>query len=205
MWRNYWTVAVRALAKSKTYSIINIAGLAIGMAACLMILMYIRYEQSYDEWLPDAENTYQFQAWYPNPEDGEPFFLQMSAFVTKDRIKKDFPQVERAVYAQGAAPVFYQNGQASPTEDYLFADDDLLKVVELPLAAGSTLPAAQTAVLTQSEARRRFGTDQVVGQTFTVISRGIKRDFKITGILKDLPKNSHMKVNAILRLDFNAF
>ncbi len=205
MWRNYWTVAVRALAKSKTYSIINIAGLAIGMAACLMILMYIRYEQSYDEWLPDAENTYQFQAWYPNPDDGEPFFLQMSAFVTKDRIKKDFPQVERAVYAQGAAPVFYQNGQASPTEDYLFADDDLLKVVELPLAAGSTLPAAQTAVLTQSEVRRRFGTDQVVGQTFTVISRGIKRDFKITGILKDLPKNSHMKVNGILRLDFNAF
>jgi putative ABC transport system permease protein len=43
MWRNYWTVAVRALAKSKTYSIINIAGLAIGMAACVMILLYIRY------------------------------------------------------------------------------------------------------------------------------------------------------------------
>ena len=72
MWRNYWTVAVRALAKSRTYSIINIAGLAIGMAACMMILLYIRYEQSYDSWLPDVENTYQFQAWYPHPQDGEP-------------------------------------------------------------------------------------------------------------------------------------
>ena len=98
MWRNYWTVAVRALAKSKTYSIINIAGLAIGMAACIMILLYIRYEQSYDKWLPDADNTYQFQAWYPHPKDGEPMFLQMSAYVTEDRVKKDFPQVERAVY-----------------------------------------------------------------------------------------------------------
>ena len=68
MWRNYWTVAVRALAKSKTYSIINIAGLAIGMAACIMILLYIRYEQSYDKWLPDVENTYQLQAWYPHPQ-----------------------------------------------------------------------------------------------------------------------------------------
>jgi ABC-type multidrug transport system ATPase subunit len=55
-------------AKSKTYSIINIAGLAIGMAACIMILLYIRYEQSYDKWIPDAENSYQFQAWYPNPQ-----------------------------------------------------------------------------------------------------------------------------------------
>ena len=79
MWRNYWTVAVRALAKSKTYSIINIAGLAIGMAACIMILLYIRYERSYDRWIPDAENSYQFQAWYPNPDDGEPGFFQMSA------------------------------------------------------------------------------------------------------------------------------
>ena len=57
MWRNYWTVGLRALAKSKTYSIINIAGLAIGMAACIMILLYIRYEQSYDEWLPDADQA----------------------------------------------------------------------------------------------------------------------------------------------------
>ncbi len=74
MWRNYWTVAVRALAKNQTYSIINIAGLAIGMAACIMILLYVRYEQSYDNWLPDVENTYQLQAWYPHPQDGEPIF-----------------------------------------------------------------------------------------------------------------------------------
>ena len=82
MWRNYWTVAVRALAKSKTYSIINIAGLAIGMAACIMILLYINYERSYDDWLPDVENTYQLQAWYPHPQDGEPgFFQQQGSFI----------------------------------------------------------------------------------------------------------------------------
>ena len=94
MWRNYWTVAVRALAKSKTYSIINIAGLAIGMAACILILLYIRYEQSYDKWLPDVDNTYQLQAWYPAPVRRRPAFMQMSAYVAKDRVKKDFPQIE---------------------------------------------------------------------------------------------------------------
>jgi putative ABC transport system permease protein len=205
MWRNYWTVAVRALAKSKTYSIINIAGLAIGMAACVMILLYIRYEQSYDKWIPNGEDTYQLQSWYPNPQDGEPSFFQMAPYITKERIKKDFPQVEHAAYFQGTGPVFFKDGEATPTEDYFFTDDDFLKVVNLPLAAGSTLGAAQTAVITQTEAKKRFGTDQVIGRIITVISRGVKRDFKVTGILKDLPKNSHMKVAAIMRLDYNAY
>src|SRR5215213_2871918 len=200
MWRNYWTVAVRALAKSKTYSIINIVALAIGMAACIMILLFIRYEQSYDKWVPDAENTYQFQAWYPHPQDSEPLFLQMSAYVTKDRIKKDFPQIQNAVYVSSSAPVFLKDGQATPTENYLITDDDFLKVVNLPLVAGTTLSGAQTAAITQSEAIKRYGTDQVIGRTLTTISKGVTRDFKITGVLKDLPKNSHMKINALLRL-----
>ena len=78
MWRNYWTVAVRALAKNRTYSIINIVGLAIGMAACVLILLYIRYEKSYDKWIPDVENTYELQSWYPHPKDQPPGFFQMS-------------------------------------------------------------------------------------------------------------------------------
>jgi putative ABC transport system permease protein len=205
MWRNYWTVAVRALAKSKTYSIINIAGLAIGMAACIMILLYIRYEQSYDEWLPNAENTYQLQAWYPNPNSGIPILSQMSAYVTKDRIKKDFPQVEKVGYALGTAPVILKDGQASMAEDYVIADDDLLQVIKLPMISGTSLPAAGTAVLSQSEAIKRFGTDQVLGRTLTTVSKGVTQDNKITGVFKDIPKNSHMKLNAILRADFNSF
>ena len=205
IWRNYWTVAVRALAKSKTYSIINIAGLAIGMAACILILLYIRYEQSYDTWLPDAENTYQFQTSGKNPDDGQEFNFRMASYVTKERIKKDFPQVVSAAYFQDNGPVFFKDGQASATEDFMFTDDDFLKVVNLPLLAGTTLTAPQTAVITKSEAIKRFGTDQVLGQTLTVISRGEKRDFKINGVLKDLPKNSHMKANAIMRLDYVKF
>lgn len=207
MWRNYWTVAVRALAKSKTYSIINISGLAIGMAACIMILLYIRYEQSYDTWLPDAENTYQLQVWAPHPKDGEPFFLQMAPYASKDAIKKDYPQVEHAAYLQDNGPVFIKDGQAYATKDrgWMFTDDDFLKVVSLPLIAGTTLTQPQTAVITRSEAIQRYGTDQVVGRTLTVISRGIKRDFKINGVIKDVPRNSSMKLNAIMRLDYVAF
>ncbi|HEY7005119.1 MAG TPA: ABC transporter permease, partial [Sphingomicrobium sp.] len=205
MWRNYWTVAVRALAKSKTYSIINIAGLAIGMAACILILLYVRYEQSYDNWLPGAENTYQFQAWYPSPKDGDPLFSQMSAYVTKERIKKDFPQVERVGYILSFVPTILKDGQATMAEDYGLADDDFLKVVKLPMVAGTTLTSAQTAVLSQSEAMKQFGTEQVIGRTLTAVSHGKAQDFKVTGVYKDIPKNSHLKLNAILRTDYNSY
>lgn len=205
MWRNYWTVAVRALAKSKTYSIINIAGLAIGMAACILILLYIRYEQSYDKWLPDVENTYELQSWYPHPKDQPPGFFQMGTYVAQASIKKDFPQVEGTAYLSDNGPVFLKDGQAQATKNWMFTDDDFLKVVNLPLIAGSTLTAPQTAAITRSEAIKRLGTDQVVGRTLTIISRGVRRDFKITGLLKDLPKNSSMKIEALFRLDFPAF
>jgi putative ABC transport system permease protein len=205
MWRNYWTVAVRALAKNRTYSIINIAGLAIGMAACVMILLYIHYEQSYDDWLPDAENTYQFEAWYPHPQSGDPMFLQMAPYIAKGALQKDFPQIERVGYALSGAPVIIQNGQASASSDYVITDDDFLKTVKLPLLSGTTLPAAQTAVLSQSEAIRRFGTDEVVGRTITAVSKGSPVDYKITGVFKDIPKNSHLKLNGILRMDFNSY
>jgi putative ABC transport system permease protein len=203
MWRNYWTVAIRALAKNRTYSVINIAGLAIGMAACIMILLYIRYEGNYDQWLPDVENTYQLQAWYPHPQDGEPSFLQMSAYVSKSAAKKDFPQIESAVYVSDNEPVLVKDGQAQSTKNWLFADDDFLKVVNLPLITGGTLTAPETAVITREEALKRFGSDQIVGKTMTIITRGVKHDLKITGLLKDVPKNSSMKINAIIRLDFN--
>src|SRR5689334_5394790 len=191
MWRNYWTVAVRALAKNRTYSVINIAGLAIGMAACVMILLYVRYEQSYDAWLPNAENTYQLQAWYPHPKDGDPLFSQMSAYVSKGAIKKDFPQIERVGYALSTTPTILKDGHASTAEDYVFTADDFLKVVQLPLLSGTTLTADGTIVLSRSEAIRRFGTDQVLGRTLTVVSRGQSHDYKVTGVFKDIPKNSH--------------
>jgi len=205
MWRNYWTVAVRALAKSKTYSIINIAGLAIGMAACVMILLYIRYEESYDSWLPDVQNTYELQAWSPHPKDGPPIFEQMTTYSSEAAIKKDYPEVEHAAYLQDNGPVFVNDGQAYSTKGWMFTDDDFLKAVSIPLIAGTTLTQPQTAVITRSEAIRRFGTDKVVGHTLTVISRGIKRDFKINGVIRDVPKNSSLKLNAIMRLDYVAF
>ena len=207
MWRNYMTVGVRALAKSRTYAFINILGLAIGMAACLMILLYVRYEMSYDKWIPDSDRIYQIQSWYKSSETGEEAQLQMTPYASGTAIRKDFPQVERQVYVWNNNPVFTKDGQASSTEDFLFVDNDFLSVVPLPLIRGSrdALGQVNTAVLTRSEAVKRYGTDDVVGKTLSFITRGITREFRITGVLQDLPKNSHFKMTGLARLDFAGY
>ncbi|MGE0179497.1 MAG: ABC transporter permease [Sphingomonas sp.] len=207
MWRNYLTVGFRALMKSRTYAFINILGLAIGMAACLMILLYVRYEFSYDRWIPDADRVYQVQSWYKARDTGREARLQMTPYRAGKSLRDDFPQIEREVYVNDNDPVFTRNGQASSTEDYLWVDGDFFEVMPLPMARGdaSALSQVNSAVLTQSEARRRFGTDDIVGQTLTLITRGVSRDFRITGILRDLPRNSHLRINSLIRIDFVAY
>ncbi|HEX8641402.1 MAG TPA: ABC transporter permease [Allosphingosinicella sp.] len=207
MWRNYVTVGLRSLLKSRTYAFINIFGLAIGMAACLMILLYVRYEMSYDRWIPEAERIYQIQSWYKSSDTGQEAQLQMTPYAAGKSIRQDFPQIEQEVYVNNNNPVFFRNGEATSTEDYLWVDGNFLEVVPLPLVRGSANALAQvnSAVITQSEARRRYGTDNVVGQTMTLITRGVSRDFRITGVLRDLPRNSHFRINSLIRLDFRAY
>ncbi|HMI40657.1 MAG TPA: FtsX-like permease family protein [Sphingomicrobium sp.] len=207
MWRNYLTVGIRSLAKNRAYAAINILGLAIGMAACLMILLFVRYEFSYDKWLPGAENAYQLQSWYKSRETGEEDKLQMTPYIAGKRLAKDFPQVEREVYAFTTEPVLIRNGEAVTLKNFVFTDGNLLDVLKLPLLKGgrNALSDVGTAVMTKSEAIKRLGTDDVVGHTLSVVSRGKTRDLKITGILADLPKNSHIEATTIAHIDYPAF
>ena len=205
MWRSYLTVALRALAKNKTYAFINIFGLALGLAACLIILLYVRYEQSYDRWMPGAENAYQFQAWYkPTAGGGEEMKLQMTEFVSRDALMKDFPQVEKAVYVCSCGAVIKQDGKASFADDFNFVDGNLFEILQLPFAKGdprTALKDTSSLVLTQEEATKRFGTADPIGKTLTLLAQGKSWDYKVTGVLKDLPKNSHLELGVIARFD----
>jgi putative ABC transport system permease protein len=207
MWRNYLVVGLRALMKNRTYAFINILGLAIGMAACLMILLFVRYEFSYDKWLPNSENVYQVQSWYKNGETGGDDELQMSPIPAGPALKKDFPQVEALAYAMSSQPVLVKEGQAITLEHFLYTGSDFLDVFDLPMLHGDkrALTRPGNVILSQSEAVRRYGTENVVGRTYSVISRGQQRDLRITGVMRDIPKNSHLRADAIARIDINAF
>jgi putative ABC transport system permease protein len=208
MWRSYLTVGIRALAKSQTYAFINIVGLAIGLAACLMLLLYVRYERSYDEWLPNVENLYQVQGEFRDPNTGEANQSQMSAYVAGETLKKDFPQIERKVYVLSASPVVFHRGEALPTENVAMTDGNLFELLQAPFLHGdpaTALANAGSVVLSETEAKKYFGDANPVGQTLTLINRGISTDYRVTGVMQDWPKNSHQRFDMIARIDLAAY
>ena len=207
MWRNYLIVGLRSLAKNRLYSFINIFGLAIGLAACIMILLFVRYELSYDRWLPGNTDLYQVQSWYRSSETGQEDKLQMTPFIAGKRIEKDFPQVAREVFVMQATPVFVKDGEALATTDYLYVDDNLLAVAPLPLVRGtaSALDEVGAAVLSETEAMRRFGTTDIIGKTISLIAKGRTWDHRVVGVFRDIPKNSSLKASAIVRIDMARF
>jgi putative ABC transport system permease protein len=204
MWRNYVVVGIRALAKNKTYAFINIFGLALGLAACLLILLYVRYEARYDAWLPNAENTYQLQSHFRDRQTGEENKLQMASYVAGTALKKDFPQVDKSVYALASGPVVLRGGEALPTENVLLVDNLFFDVLPFPLVKGdpgTALAQANNLVLTEKEAQRLFGAQDPMGKTVTMVGRGITTDYRVTGIARDLPKNSHVAFDMVARFD----
>ena len=201
------TVGLRALAKSKTYAFINIFGLAIGMAACLMILLYVRYEMSYDRWIPGADRVYQVQTWYKSSETGQEAQLQMTPYASGKSLETASRRSSRKFTSTTTTRSFSGTARRRRPRTISLSTRNFLDVVPLPTVRGdaSALSQVNTAVITQSEARRRFGTDDVVGRTMTLITRGVSRDFRITGILQDLPRNSHFEINSLIRIDFAAY
>jgi putative ABC transport system permease protein len=208
MWRNYVTVGVRALVKNKTYAFINIFGLAIGLAACLMLLLYVRYERSYDEWLPNAENLYQVQTHYRDKQTGEVLDLQMASYVSGQRLKADFPQIERIVYASSGGVTVLRDGEAMAVENVSMVNGPFFDTVRLPVERGDARTALQrpgSVALSETEARRFFGSANPIGQTLTIMMRGQPVDHRVTAVYRDLPNNSHMRFAMLIRVDFVSY
>ncbi len=205
MWRNYLTVGIRALLKNRVYAVINIAGLAIGLAACLLILTYVRYEFSYDSWLPNAENTYELATEYlPSPQGQQPGLSLTTAYVAGAALKKDFPQVDRVVWASSQNVTFLQDGTPSEAKKSLVTDGPLFDIVRAPFLRGNPATALDdphSIVLSESEAAARFGDSDPLGKTITVMSGDMTADYRVTGVFRDLPKNSHFDMTAVVRVD----
>ncbi|WP_442679686.1 ABC transporter permease [Sphingomonas sp. ASY06-1R] len=209
MFRNYLTVGLRALAKNKTYAFINIFGLAIGMAACLLILLFVRYETSYDTWLGEGDRAYQLQSFYKADGRGQPeLSLQNAAYIAGATLKKDFPQIEEIVYVGGAGPVMLRNGRATTSDDFFFVDGSLFDVLKVPFVHGDSRTALTqpgSLVVTEKEASRLFGTANPMGQTLTLVDRGKTTDYHVTGVIKDLPRNTHLSLGVLARYDPNSY
>ena len=207
MLHNYLIVGLRALAKNKTYAFINIFGLALGLAAAVMILLYVRYELNYDAWMPGADRAYQLQTYYKADAKGtEEMNMQMSGIAPAHALIKDFPQIEKLVYVWSFGPVVLQDGVARETKDVRMVDGNLFDILQVPFLRGDphhVLGDANSMVISESEALRRFGTIDVVGKTLTMVLNTGNVDYRIDGVFKEVPKNSHFSANIVARFDLN--
>jgi len=201
MWRNYLTVGLRSLARHKSYAFINILGLAIGLAACLMLLLYVRYETSYDKWLPDAERVYQVQT-ISTAEGTDRRPSQGAHGVVADSLAQAFPEIEAATRAEGESMVVVRNGEAQSL-DMVTANAQFFDIIQLPFLRGSrerALADMNSVAISRTQATTLFGTIDAVGRTVDGFRRGEPYSLRVSGVFEDLPRNSHMSFTMVRRI-----
>lgn len=212
MLKNYLRIAYRNLTKNKVFSSINILGLAVGMAVCLLILQYVSFELNYDGFHEHADRIYRV-ALHKYQENGNDLEIATNYNALPLALRKDLPEVDLTTHfhspTQGGNWVFSRQdtkGLVQFDEKKIFyADEFFLQIFSFGMVAGDAVTALKepySIVLTASAAQKYFGNDwtgtDVIGQTIRVSSVLGDHEHKITGIVKDVPPNSHLQFDLLL-------
>lgn len=201
MFKTNLIIALRNLLKHKFYSFLNITGLAIGIATCLLIFLFVRDELNYDRYNENADRIYRIIADFKlggnellTPDLGAP---------TGPAFLNDFPEVENYVRIQTTGGWFVQYGDKSFKEtEVLRADSTLFDIFTLPLLSGNpktALNKPHTLVISEKAAAKYFGKEDPLGKILHLDNR---TDYTVTGVFKDIPSNSHFRAEMFLSLNF---
>lgn len=207
MFQNYLAVALRNLIKHKLYSAINIIGLAVGLAACILITLFVRDEFTYDTQWANAERIYRLNTTFALP-GREPFITTQAPGPAKEALKRYFPdQVEQAGRIAQMYPVVRVGDQIA-SEEVAMADPEFVDIVDLPTVSGSLKAALSdnsSIAITETFARRYFDSEDAQDKVITLTYYGIERDFRVAAVLKDLPHNTVLKLQAMIMIDEQDF
>lgn len=193
----------RSLTRHKLYAALNIGGLAIGIAVFLVLGLYVRFETSFERWVPRHDRIYVVQTVWNLP--GSPFNGRYSETMggLLEQMQEDFPgTVGTRVWGGEGAGSVLRRGIATK-EDVAEVDPSFFDVFDLPMVSGDGrrgLSDPSGAIISESLARKYFGTSDPIGQTITA-SYEEPRDYRIGGVFKDLPANSDMKISLLLSLN----
>jgi len=192
MLRNYVTIALRSLRKQAAYSLINVFGLAIGLACCLLLLFYVRDELSADRFHEDADRIYRVVETHSLPGEGEVRFASSPGPVGP-ALEDGFPEVEETVRVFSLfRPSIYQGEQGFYEAEYLVTEPGFFSIFDFEVLRGDAERALEEpglVVLTESAVRKYFGTEDPVGQTLEVSAFG---EMSVAAVLRDPPRNSHL-------------
>jgi putative ABC transport system permease protein len=201
MFNNYWKVAIRSLLKRKGYTLINILGLATGMAVCGLIVLFVRSELRYDDFQPNGDRVYRLvlDRQYP----GRTTSYAIIPAGIGDAVRKEFPEVAAKTGFQDATnngKLFIEAGDKSFEESHvLLADTNFFRVFPTAFPEGDPVTALQkpfTVVLTEETAKRYFGSPAAaMGK---VLETEGSQHFTVTAVCADLPDNSHMAYDLLI-------
>jgi len=199
MIKNYLKLAFRNLWKHRTFSIINILGLTIGMTACFLIFLYISFELSYDSFNSKADRTYRVVSDIKTPT--ETLNAGGPAWAVPPFAKHEFPEVEAfARLAQNN--VLIRKGEIKfQEENAMWADSSLFQIFDFKLTQGNPQTALKepfSVVFSETTAKKYFGKENPVGQSLLITGDALPA--KVTGVMKDIPENSQVKADVFLSM-----
>ncbi|MGN6493731.1 MAG: ABC transporter permease [Agriterribacter sp.] len=202
MIRNYLKVAIRNLWRNKSFSIINITGLATGICCFLLIALYVLDELNYDRYYENAARIYRVNAdiKFGGAEMNYPFSSDMMG----QTFKKDFPEVENytRIYNSNGSKLVKKGNQFINEFNVAHADSTFFNVFTLPAIAGNThmaLNEPNTVVITESAALKYFGTTDAIGKIVETDDNN-KTLYKVTAVIKDIPTNTHFNFDFIFSI-----
>jgi putative ABC transport system permease protein len=195
MLRNYFKTAWRALNRYKAYSIINILGLSLGITSCLIIFLVVKYELGYDRFNKKVDRTYRVTL---HALDFNPC---VSLGIAR-AMRNDFPELEQVTQVWFQQSAMIKVGQTRYSEKgYVYADEHIADVFDYEWMEGnphSALAEPNTAVLTETIAKKYFGTVDPIDK---IISLDNRFNLRITGVIKDLPGNTHLPFGFIVSFE----
>ncbi|MFC1724537.1 ABC transporter permease [candidate division KSB1 bacterium] len=203
MFKNFLKIAIRNLNRQKGYSFINIAGFAVGLTCCFLILLFIRDELSYDRFHENADRIYRIAGTAKIGNLEETDFALTPAPMAETMIR-DYPQISNAVRIYKSidveTPVQYENNSFNEKR-FLYADASVFEFFNFSLIEGdpeTVLKEPYSVILTESASRKYFGSEDPIGKTLRVDNSDY---YLITGIAKDVPENSHIHFDFLASLN----
>jgi len=197
MFVNYLKTARRNLIKTKLYSLVNILGLAIGVAACLFILHYVSYEKSYDKFHEAGERIYRLR-YERTDSSGAAVKFASCTPPAAGFIRERYPEVEKIARIINYQAVVSFGDRKFTEERMYYAEPEFLEILKFKFIKGDPLNGirgANNAFISQSTARKYFGNIDPMWKTFSVNK---KVDYQVAGIFADIPPNSHLKFDILL-------
>ncbi len=189
---NYFMLILRNLKKNKGFSVINIIGLGIGMAASILIALWIFDELSWDRFHEKSDQIYRLEREFFR--NGETSLIPVTSAIYADKIQEEYPQVDKIVRLYKKILKVQLEDGTYIGEKVFFADHSFYDVFSLPIIKGNASDALNepnTLVLTEKAAKKYFPDQNPINQIINIDVSGNDVSFLVTGVMKDIPRNSH--------------